>query len=104
MEAHGDLGSLMLALTVILVGAKIGGDVAQRFGQPAVLGELMAGLILGNLGMLGVDSLGFMGDDPVLDAIAQIGVVVLLFGVGLESTLGQRRGWGRRRCWWRSSG
>ena len=89
MEAHGDLGSLMLALTVILVGAKIGGDVAQRFGQPAVLGELMAGLILGNLGMLGVDSLGFMGDDPVLDAIAQIGVVVLLFGVGLESTLGQ---------------
>jgi len=89
MEAHGDLGSLMLALTVILVGAKIGGDVAQRFGQPAVLGELMAGLILGNLGMLGVDSLVFMGDDPVLDAIAQIGVVVLLFGVGLESTLGQ---------------
>lgn len=89
MTEHGDPGALMLALTVILIAAKVGGDLAQRVGQPSVLGELLAGLILGNLGLIGVDALAFIGEDPVIDALAQLGVVVLLFGVGLESTLGQ---------------
>ncbi len=79
----------LLALVVILTGAKLGGDLAQRAGQPSVLGELVAGVILGNLHVVGVDALGFIAHDPMIDVLAQLGAVVLLFEVGLESTVAQ---------------
>jgi Kef-type K+ transport system membrane component KefB len=83
------LGNMLLALTVILMAAKLGADLAQRLGQPAVLGELVAGVLVGNLGLLGIDELAFIGDDPLIDGLANLGVVVLLFEVGLESTIAQ---------------
>ena len=47
---HGDpVASVVLALTVILVAAKLGGELAVRVGQSAVLGELVVGVLLGNL-------------------------------------------------------
>ncbi len=45
---------VILALAVVLVGAKLGGEIAERLGQPAVLGELLAGILLGNLALVGV--------------------------------------------------
>ncbi len=81
--------STLLALVVILTGAKLGGDLAQRAGQPAVLGELVAGVVLGNLHVLGIEALGFIAHDPMIDVLAQLGAVVLLFEVGLESTVAQ---------------
>src|SRR5438105_279740 len=45
---------VLLALAAILAGAKLGGDLAERIGQPAVLGELVAGILLGNLDLVGV--------------------------------------------------
>lgn len=88
-DAHGGLGPVLLALTLILAGAKVGGDVAQRLGQPSVLGELLAGVFLGNLNLLGYAGLEPFASDPTLDALAQLGVIVLLFEVGLESTVRQ---------------
>jgi len=88
-DGHAALGSTLLALTVILVAAKLGADLAQRLGQPAVLGELVGGVIVGNLALVGVDGLAFIGTDPIVDALANLGVIVLLFEVGLESTLAQ---------------
>ncbi len=85
----------LLALVVILTGAKLGGDLAQRAGQPSVLGELVAGVILGNLHVVGVDALGFIAHDPMIDVLAQLGAVVLLFEVGLESTVAQMAKVGR---------
>lgn len=78
-----------LALTVILVAAKLGGDLAVRVGQPAVLGELLAGVVLGNLRLVGLDGVGFIATSPSVDLLAQLGVLLLLFEVGLESTVGQ---------------
>lgn len=89
MLSHEAMSTLLLALTLIIVGAKVGGDIAQRFSQPAVLGELLAGVLMGNLNLLGIDSLHFVATDPIVDALAQLGVIVLLFQVGLESTLAQ---------------
>lgn len=83
--------STLLAMVVILLGSKVGGDLAQRLKQPAVLGELIAGVILGNLQHLGVPWLTFIGHDPMIDTLAQLGAVVLLFEVGLESTVAQMR-------------
>jgi Kef-type K+ transport system membrane component KefB len=78
-----------LALTVILLTAKLGEHLAVRVGQPGVLGELLAGIILGNLGVIGFSGLEYVKTDPFVDVIAQIGVIVLLFHAGLESTVAQ---------------
>ncbi len=88
---HDPVAPLVLALAIILVVAKLGGDVAVRFKQPAVLGELVAGVLLGNIHHLvpGVTFFAGFMDDPMIDMIARLGVLLLLFEVGLESTVGQ---------------
>ena len=65
-----------------MVAAKLSGELAERVGQPAVLGELVAGLILGS-SVLGIVDPA----DPVLAVMAEIGVLILLFGIGLETDL-----------------
>jgi Kef-type K+ transport system membrane component KefB len=73
---------LLLLIAVILVAAKVLGEVAERIRQPAVVGELLAGVILGP------SIVGFI--DPTLPALhlmAEIGVVLLLFSIGLETDL-----------------
>lgn len=87
---HGDpVATVVLALAVILAGAKLGGHLAVRIGQPAVLGELVVGVVLGNLDVLGVTWFRALTTDATLGVLAQLGVLVLLFQVGLESTVRQ---------------
>ena len=80
---------VLVALAAILMAAKLGGDLAARIGQPSVLGELVAGVVLGNLDLLGVRGVEWMASDAAVDVLSRLGVVILLFQVGLESTLGQ---------------
>jgi Kef-type K+ transport system membrane component KefB len=78
------VSSLGLAVATILVAAKIGGHLAVRAKQPSVLGELIAGIVLGALPW------PFFADlrsDAGVDMLARIGVLVLLFEVGLETTV-----------------
>ncbi len=77
-----NLGPLLLALAAIIVATKVLGDIAQRFKQPAVLGELIAGVLLGK-SLLGVID----AHDAVLSALAEIGVLILLFEIGLHTDL-----------------
>jgi Kef-type K+ transport system membrane component KefB len=86
--SSGDaLAPVVLALAVILIAAKLGGDVAERIGQPAVLGELVVGVLVGNLSLLGVDWFQFIAANATIGVLAQLGAVILLFEVGLESTV-----------------
>ncbi|MGB8930341.1 MAG: cation:proton antiporter, partial [Anaeromyxobacteraceae bacterium] len=78
-----------LALAVVLLAAKLGADVAVRLGQAAVLGELVAGVLLGNLDLLGLRIFEGLATDPAVDLLARLGVILLLFQVGLESTVRQ---------------
>ncbi len=80
-----DMLPILAALVVILIGAKLGGALFESFGQPAVLGELLAGVALGNLGLLGVHGLDYLRTQPGISILAQVGVLFLLFQVGLES-------------------
>lgn len=80
---------LLLGLAVVLGVAKIGGWLAARAGQPAVLGELIGGIALGNLGLLGIHGLEPLKDAPILQVLSSLGVILLLFEVGLESTVPQ---------------
>jgi Kef-type K+ transport system membrane component KefB len=86
---HGSFPTLLFYLATILVAAKLGGHVAIRFGQPAVLGELSAGVLLGNLSLGGVQTFTALATDPSIDMLAQLGVILLLFQVGLESTVAE---------------
>ena len=79
--------TILGGLAIILAAAKLGGDLATRARQPAVLGELVAGVLLGNLGLIGITGLQGLATNPTLDALAQVGVIILLFEVGLESTV-----------------
>ena len=84
---HGLDSIVLFGVAVMLVVGKLGGEIFERLGQPAVLGELIGGIVIGNLVIF-----GFMGVEPlksnaIIAALAEIGVIILLFEVGLESDL-----------------
>ena len=86
-ETGSGVAHVVLALAAILAGAKLGGHLAVRIGQPAVLGELLAGVLLGNLDLAGFGWFRSLTTDPSIAVLAQLGVIFLLFEVGLESTV-----------------
>jgi len=83
------IAPVILSIALILVAAKLGGHVAVRFNQPPVLGELAAGVLIGNLALIGLPGFDYLKTDANVDMLARLGVVLLLFQVGLESTVGQ---------------
>ena len=89
IEAAHDFGPLLFAVALLVVLAKTGGILAARAGQPPVLGELLSGVVLGNVWpyVSGADLTRFR-EDPTLLFLAEVGVLVLLFDVGLEVDLG----------------
>lgn len=78
----GGFEQLLLVLVAAIAATKLFGELAQRVGQPAVLGELIAGVLLGG-SVLGL----FNPDDPVLHALSELGVLILLFQIGLHTDL-----------------
>ena len=76
-------------LFLVFLLARVGGEVFIRLRQPAILGEIVVGVAIG------ANALGWVRTNSVLAAIAQIGIVFLLFEVGLENRLSELRGVGR---------
>ena len=90
LGASGDgdgIVRVLLALALLLPAAKLAGWLAECAGQPAVLGELLAGIVIGNLTLFGYDGLEYLKSDAALETLAELGVILLLFEVGLESSL-----------------
>ncbi len=79
--------NFILYLLIILVFAKVFGRLAEKIGQPSVLGELLAGVVL-SAGVLALipSAEGMVGYD-VFHLLAEIGVILLLFEIGLETRL-----------------
>jgi Kef-type K+ transport system membrane component KefB len=92
---HGLAPFVLLSLALMLLVAKLGGELFVKAGQPAVLGELVGGILLGSLSLFGVAWVEQLRADVVVAALAEIGVIILLFEVGLESNLGEMKavGW-----------
>ncbi len=80
-----DIPRLFLVLAAMLIGAKILGEAAERIGQPAVLGELLAGVLLGSSVLGVVPAEGTAAD--IVHVLAELGVLLLLFEIGLETDL-----------------
>ena len=73
--------SALLDILVILVAAKVAAEVSERVGLPAVVGEIVAGILIGP------SLLGLVGNSDVLSVLAELGVILLLLDVGLEMDL-----------------
>ena len=78
---------MLIGVTVMLVAAKIGGEIFERRKLPGVLGELFAGIIIGNLIIFGFRGAEVLKTNGTIAALAELGVIILLFEVGLESDL-----------------
>lgn len=85
---HGS--GTLLSLFIVFVAAQIGAEIAQRLKLPGVVGEIVAGCVVGP------SVLGWVRPTEALDVLAQIGVVLLLFSVGLETRLDDMQRVGRR--------
>jgi Kef-type K+ transport system membrane component KefB len=79
----------LLAVAVLVIGAKVGEEIARRLGQPGVVGELAGGFIVGP------HALGLVTPGEVATVLAELGVVILLFKVGLEVRVDQLLAVGR---------
>ncbi|MFQ5842200.1 MAG: cation:proton antiporter [Thermodesulfobacteriota bacterium] len=80
---------------MILTTAKLGGLAARKLHLPVVLGELFAGIALGNLALLGFGFFEALRTDPSLATLAELGVILLMFEVGVESTVPELMAVGR---------
>ncbi|MCH7950049.1 MAG: cation:proton antiporter [Candidatus Dadabacteria bacterium] len=76
-----------IALALILIFSKVFGELAERIKQPSVLGELVAGIILGGSVLAIVPSVAGMAGYNTFHLLAEVGVAILLFEIGLETDL-----------------
>ncbi|MDD4318901.1 MAG: cation:proton antiporter [Candidatus Peribacteraceae bacterium] len=82
--------STFLWIAVLLLFARIA-SLVERVGQPSVLGELVVGVVLGNLALLGFRLFEPVKTDQFITFLAELGVVILLFQIGLESNIEKMR-------------
>jgi Kef-type K+ transport system membrane component KefB len=75
-----------LLIALILIFAKLV-NLVQRFGLPVVLGELLVGIVLGNLYLLGFNFFEAIKHNLIIKFLSELGVVILLFQIGLESNI-----------------
>ncbi|MFN3786967.1 MAG: cation:proton antiporter, partial [Sulfurihydrogenibium azorense] len=78
-----DLHYLFLSLAAIIFVGRVLGDLFNKFGIPAVLGEIFAGIVLGT------SVLGLIEVNDAIKVLAEIGIILLLFKVGLEADIHQ---------------
>jgi Kef-type K+ transport system membrane component KefB len=85
----------LLWIAVILIAAKVS-NLIERFGQPSVLGELLIGVAMGNIFLLGWDVFEPIKTDSIIHFLAEFGVIILLFQIGLESNIDKMKHVGSR--------
>lgn len=85
LAATSDTAGVLTDLFLVLVAAKLGDEVFKRIGQPAIVGEILGGVLVGP------SVLGWVEVGEVLRVFSELGVVFLLFWVGLETKLSEMR-------------
>jgi Kef-type K+ transport system membrane component KefB len=89
IHGHEDpIAPILLGIVIILAAAKIGSEIFEKIGQPAVLGELVLGIIIGNLAYFtGWEFFAPLRNHTFVDLLARFGVIILLFEIGLETEI-----------------
>ncbi|MDH5695226.1 MAG: cation:proton antiporter [Dehalococcoidia bacterium] len=83
----------VISIAILLGAALVGGMIAHRLRQPVILGYLVVGVVVGP------HALGLVGDVELIEAVATMGVALLMFTLGLEISVGQLRQVGRVGLW-----
>jgi len=83
----------VVAIAILLAAALVGGMIAHRLKQPIILGYLVIGIAIGP------HALGFVEDLEIIEAVAIIGVALLMFTLGLEISISQLREVGKLGIW-----
>ena len=81
--ADGAVAGALVDLFVVLLAAKLGDELFKRLGQPTIVGEILAGVVIGS------SVLGLVEPTETLEVFAELGVVFLLFWVGLETKVSE---------------
>jgi Kef-type K+ transport system membrane component KefB len=89
LAAAAGIADALLDLFLILLAAKLGDEVFRRIGQPTLIGEILAGVVVGPA------VLGLVEPSEVIEVFAELGVVFILFWVGLETKINDLLGVGR---------
>jgi Kef-type K+ transport system membrane component KefB len=76
-----EVSEVLLQLAVILLAARVAGEIVMHLGAPSVIGELLVGVILGP------SQLGWIHPGEFIQTMAEIGIILLLFQVGLEANV-----------------
>ncbi|MFS1424060.1 cation:proton antiporter [Shewanella sp. 10N.286.48.B5] len=76
-----NVDQFVISLCLILFLGKLFGEIFQRFELPEVVGEILAGLLLGP------SLTNVISPDPTLTVLAELGVILLLFSIGCESSI-----------------
>lgn len=87
---HANFAVVFLFLAIIIIASKLG-TLVEKIGQPPVLGELCAGIVLGALGLAGFSLFNEMKHNEFIGFLAELGVVILLFQIGLETNITKMR-------------
>ncbi len=83
LAAASDIADVLTDLFIVLLAAKLGDELFKRIRQPGIVGEILAGVVVGP------SVLGLVAPGEVLEVFAELGVVFLLFWVGLETRLSE---------------
>ena len=83
-------GLVFMMFAIVLLAGKMG-DIVEKFDQPAVIGELFAGIILAVFGYLGWGLMDDITTNETMAFLASLGALLLLFSIGLESNLAEMR-------------
>ena len=81
--ADSPVAGALVDLFVVLLAAKLGDELFKRLGQPTIVGEILAGVVIGS------SVLGLVEPTEILEVFAELGVVFLLFWVGLETRISE---------------
>lgn len=84
--AVAHFGLLFFMVAIVLIAGKLG-NIVEKYGQPAVIGELLAGILLAVLGYMGWGMVNEIAHNQVISFLASLGALLLLFSIGLESKI-----------------
>lgn len=84
-----DISRVLLDLAIILIVAKVAAEISDRLAIPAVIGEILAGILIGN------SVFGLVNTNEILYVMSELGVIILLLQVGLETDVVELKNVGR---------